>query len=157
MKKYILVVIFGLHCAPWGRQLYRFSDRAKFRGSLGLRRFSFYKKELYIFATARAKFGFVFQRRRYPFWKTWALDISYTRTRKRNIQAKHSSLRLGIFSFCSAGGVCLFFVFALRRYLRRARKTSKFKLNFTNRIRVKFTSNSRRKAVPLPSNLSLLA
>ena len=106
-----------------------------------MRRFSFYEKELYIFATASAKFGFVFQRYRHSFSKAWALDVSYTRACKRDIRPKRSSLRLRVRSFCSTGGVCLFFVFALRRYLRRARKTSKFTLNFTNRIRVKFTPN----------------
>ena len=67
MKKYILVLIFGLLCALGDGNYIGFLIALNFAVALVCTAFPFIKKELYIFATARAKFGFVFQRYQHSF------------------------------------------------------------------------------------------
>ena len=66
MKKYILVVILGLLCAFAGGSYMVSLIALNFAVALVCAAF-FYEKRLYIFATASAKFGFVFQRYRHSF------------------------------------------------------------------------------------------
>lgn len=67
MKKYILVVIFGLHCAFGDGNYTGFLIALNFAVALVCAAFPFIKKNYIFFVTASAKFGFVFQRYRHSF------------------------------------------------------------------------------------------
>ena len=67
MKKDVLIVILGLLCAFAGGSYMVSLIALNFAVALVCTAFPFIKKELYIFATARAKFGFVFQRYQHSF------------------------------------------------------------------------------------------
>ena len=61
MKRDILIATLGLLCVFVDINYIGFLIALNFDSSLGLRRFSFYEKELYIFSTACRKFSFVFE------------------------------------------------------------------------------------------------